>query len=315
MRLTDQSLPPVAAATPVAMFSAPGHPDTVWSEVTGSVAGSREIRWSGGVAATHRINKVSGAAAIRTQSVELHFSWNSGFVEAEAELGKRVRPYENRSRYGIILPPEINVEFRIAEKSNYQFLALEFDPTYILKTAELAHLRTVEFFETWEYEDPLTWHLAQAIAEECESQDRQGLLYSETAITLLSLHAIRCLSSHAQPLNLLVRGGLPPAVLRRACEYMTSRLSDDISLSEIAASSGFSTGHFAFAFKRSMGIAPHAWLRQRRIEAAKDLLRRRDVGLKLIAASVGFATQSAFGLAFRKETGMTPSAWRRQHWL
>ncbi len=297
------------------MFSAPGHQDTVWSDVQGSVAHSREIKWPGGVAATHKINKVFGAAEIRTHSVELHFSWNSGFVEAEAESHKCVRAYENRSRYGIILPPEISVEFRIKEKSNYQFLALEFNPTYILKTAELTHLTAIEFRETWEYDDPLTWYLAQTIADECESEGRQGMLYSETAITLLALHAVRCLSNHARPLKLFVRGGLPPAALRRACDYMVSRLGDDISLSEIAATSGFSSGHFAFAFKRSMRMAPHAWLRQRRIDTAKALLRRRDMSLRSIATSVGFANQSAFGVAFRKEAGMTPTAWRRQHWL
>jgi AraC family transcriptional regulator len=91
MRLPDEPLPSASPTPPVAMFSAPGHQDTVWSDVQGSVAGSREIKWPGGVAATHKINKVFGAAEIRTRSVELHFSWNSGFVEAEAESCKRVR--------------------------------------------------------------------------------------------------------------------------------------------------------------------------------------------------------------------------------
>ncbi|MGC1305117.1 MAG: AraC family transcriptional regulator [Caulobacteraceae bacterium] len=315
MSTSDPFPAPALPIPPVAMFSAPGHPDTLWSDVKGSVAQSREIRWSGGTAATHRINKVSGAAEIRTHSVELHFSWNSGFVEAEAKSSKRIRPYENRSRYGIILPPGTDVEFRIKEKSNYKFLAMEFEPNYILKTSELAHLNTIEFIETWEHDDPLTWHLAQVISDECESGARQGLLYSETAIALLALHAVRFLSNHVKPLNFFVRGGLPPAVLRRACDYMINRLGDDISLSEIALTSGLSTGHFAFAFKRSMGLAPHAWLRRQRIDAAITLLRNQDLSLKHIAASVGFANQSAFGVAFRKETGMTPTAWRQQHLL
>ncbi|WP_213736190.1 AraC family transcriptional regulator [Bradyrhizobium sp. dw_411] len=95
---------------------------------------------------------------------------------------------------------------------------------------------------------------------------------------------------------------------------MNSRLGDDIALSELAAVSGLSAGHFAFAFKQSMGISPHGWLRRQRIDVAKTLLRNQQLSLSSIATSVGFGNQSAFGVAFRKETRMTPTAWRRLHW-
>jgi AraC family transcriptional regulator len=306
--------PQVLPDPPVAMFSAVGHQDTVWSDVKGSVAHSRMIKWVGGVAASHAINKVSGAAEVRTRSLELHFSWNSGVADAEAESGKRVWAYNNRPRYGLILPPGTNVEFKIREKSNYRFLAMEFEPSYLLKAAELQHLNSVEFLETWEHDHPLTWHLAEAIFEECESGARQGLLYSETAATLLALHVVRTLSNRARKTDLLSRGGLAPAVQRRACDYMVDRLGNDISLSELAGISGLSVGHFAIAFKQSMGISPHGWLRRQRIDTAKALLRSRDLSLSSIAVSVGFAGQSAFGVAFRKETGMTPTAWRKLHY-
>ncbi len=133
---------------PVAMFSAPGHRDTIWSDVKGSVVHSKMIKWTGGVAATHAIGKVSGAAEVRTRSLELHFSWNSGVAEADAESGKRVWAYKNRPRYSLVLPPGTNVEFRIKEKSNYRFLAMEFDPEFFLRAAELEHLGSVEFAET-----------------------------------------------------------------------------------------------------------------------------------------------------------------------
>jgi AraC family transcriptional regulator len=95
---------------------------------------------------------------------------------------------------------------------------------------------------------------------------------------------------------------------------MVDRLGNDISLSELAGISGLSVGHFAIAFKQSMGISPHGWLRRQRIDTAKALLRSRDLSLSSIAVSVGFAGQSAFGVAFRKETGMTPTAWRKLHY-
>lgn len=309
------SVPQSKLARPAAMFSAPGHRDTIWSDVKGTVARSREISWPGVTAAAHRIVKVSGAAEIRAQTLQLQFSWNSGYVEADAESAKQIRAYKNRPRYGLVLPPEAGIEFRIKEKSNYRFLSIELDAEHVLRTCELQHLRSMEVAETWDYNHALTWHLAGAIYEECESDARQGLLYCETAITLLTLHVVRHLSNSSHALKSFRRGGLAPSVLRRACEYITSRLGDDLSLSEVANISGLSPGHFSFAFKQSMGISPHTWLRRRRVDQAKVLLRDPGLDLVSIASAVGYANQSAFGAAFKKETGLSPALWRKTHWL
>lgn len=311
----QHAAPRPPAGPPVAMFSAPGHRDTVWSDVKGSVLQSRQIKWAGGIAASHRIGKVSGAAEIRTRSLALQFSWNSGYVEADAESGKELRAYKNRPRYALVLPPETGVEFRIREKSNYRFLAIEFEPEYLLRTVEIQHRHDVEFVEAWDYDHPLTWELAQIISEECESEARQGLFYAETAVTLLALHVFRSFSNHPDAVAFARRGGLAPNTLRRACEYMVSRLADNLSLSEVASTCNLSTSHFSIAFKQSMGVAPHTWLRRQRIDKAKVLLRHREMSLASIAPLVGFANQSAFGVAFKKETGLSPVAWRRMHWL
>ncbi|TCL74903.1 AraC family transcriptional regulator [Rhizobium sp. BK251] len=298
---------------PVAMFSAPGHADTLWSEVNGRVDRSRQIIWPGGLAAAHKIEKASGAAGIRTRRLELQFSWNRGRADATAQCGRLLRRYENRSRYGLILPAGSEVEFNIQEKSNYRFVSIEFDMSYVLKVAELQHIQGMEVAETWEHEHPLPWHLAEAIYHECQNDGRQGLLYSESAITLLALHVVGTLSNRRSVPRFFERGGLSPAVLSRVCEYMASRLADDITLSEVAKIGGLSNGHFSFAFKRSTGIAPHAWLRRQRIDRAKTLLHDGHLSVAEIAATVGFANQSAFGVAFRRETGQTPTAWRRLH--
>jgi AraC family transcriptional regulator len=189
------STDPPQTFRPVPMFSAPGHRDTIWSDMQGSVARSTQIVWPGGTAATHKIDKVSGAAEIRTRCLELQFSWNSGYVEADADRGKQIYAYKNRPCYGLLLPPETGVEFRIKEKSNYRFLSIELERSYALRISELQHLSSVEFIESWDYNHPLTWQLARVISEECESEARAGLLYCETAVALLALHVTRHLSN------------------------------------------------------------------------------------------------------------------------
>src|SRR3984893_2337076 len=106
------------------------------------------------------------------------------------------------------------------------------------------------------------------------------------------------------------RGGLPPSRLRRACDYMVSRLGEDVSLQDVAASVELSTGHFSTAFKQSSGATPHAWMRRQRIDRAKTLLHDANLNLTQIAIILGYANQSSLGVAFKRETGVTPTQWR-----
>jgi AraC-like DNA-binding protein len=64
-------------------------------------------------------------------------------------------------------------------------------------------------------------------------------------------------------------------------------------------------------FEQSTGVAPHAWLRRRRIEQAKTLIRNGEHDVATVALIVGYANQSSFDAAFRRETGLTPTRWRR----
>ena len=92
---------------------------------------------------------------------------------------------------------------------------------------------------------------------------------------------------------------------------MVSRVSENVSLSELARIADLSLAHFSFAFKTSMGVAAHAWFRRQRVDRAKGLLLDPSLSLSAVAFAVGFSNQSAFRAAFKRETGCTPAAWRR----
>jgi AraC family transcriptional regulator len=86
----------------------------------------------------------------------------------------------------------------------------------------------------------------------------------------------------------------------------------DVSLAALASDSGLSRFHFCRAFKESTGLSPHNWLRQYRLEQAMTMLRDPHNSVALVAASLGYASQTAFAAAFRKLTGSTPTDWRRR---
>lgn len=92
--------------------------------------------------------------------------------------------------------------------------------------------------------------------------------------------------------------------------HVDRRIGDEIRLTELADIAGLSLFHFARAFRHLTGEPPQAWLRRRRMEKAKALLRDTDLGLVEIALAVGYGSQSAFGVVFQRMTGKTPRQWR-----
>lgn len=99
--------------------------------------------------------------------------------------------------------------------------------------------------------------------------------------------------------------------LRRAVAFMEDGLGQPLSLAQCAAAAAMSRFHFARRFHEALGLPPHAYLLQRRIERAADLLRHSRLPIGEIAAQCGFPEQSRFSSAFRRLKGMPPSLWRR----
>jgi len=109
------------------------------------------------------------------------------------------------------------------------------------------------------------------------------------------------------------RGGLAPWQLRRVTEYMTERVADSVALKELAAQTGLSSSQFGRAFKLSMGISPHRWQMNLRIQEAEELLREGKSSLAEISLATGFAEQSHFSRVFKDVVGVSPGAWQRGH--
>jgi AraC family transcriptional regulator len=286
-----------------------GHPGPVHSSPNGAFDQCRKVVWTGGNATAFQIRSMVGEVEVMASLIELHFIWNSGYIEGEARSGGKIITNKNRPSLAYVLPPGTLVEFRLKEALEYRQLSIELQPDFVLAAMGLETSASFDVIEAWDYSDPLSWQLARVINDECVSRAPRGTLYVETAATLLAMNLFRNLSTFTR-LKEICRGGLSPSILRRACEYMMSRLGSDISLHEVAASIQLSTGHFSTAFKQSLGLAPYAWLRRQRIERAKTLLHDPNLDLTQIALILGYANQSSFGVAFRRETGLTPTLWR-----
>ena len=108
-----------------------------------------------------------------------------------------------------------------------------------------------------------------------------------------------------------LRGGLSPAALRRVQLFVEANLGRRIRLGDLAARAGLSPFHFARAFRTSAGVTPRAFVEQRRIERARQLLADTSSALADVAVEAGFGTQSRLTSTFKRHTGFTPGEYRR----
>jgi AraC family transcriptional regulator len=108
-----------------------------------------------------------------------------------------------------------------------------------------------------------------------------------------------------------IKGGLSDIDRRNVIDLVRSRVSEDISLADMAAVTGLSTSHFSRTFKRSMGESPHRFVLQQRVQHAKELLVSLNLRMIDIALASGFKTQQHFSRIFREVCGLSPTEYRR----
>jgi AraC family transcriptional regulator len=73
------------------------------------------------------------------------------------------------------------------------------------------------------------------------------------------------------------------------------------------------SSYFCRAFQQEIGISPHQFILQLRIEKAKELLKKSpQISILDIALSCGFSSQSVLNKHFRKFVGTTPTQYRKE---
>lgn len=99
------------------------------------------------------------------------------------------------------------------------------------------------------------------------------------------------------------------SAVHRARDFLAENYAEDVGLEELAKVAGLSRAHLIRAFRKEFHITPHAYLTDKRVRAAKTLLRH---GWSAVDAAYqcGFADQAHFSRHFKARTGVTPGAFR-----
>jgi AraC-like DNA-binding protein len=158
--------------------------------------------------------------------------------------------------------------------------------------------------------DETVKNLGLALLPAVRAPDQVSRLFMDHLMLALGAHVAQTyggMQAHSRP----IQGGLAPWQEKRSKDMLAGDLTGATPLSDIAKACGLSVSHFSRAFRRSTGLAPHAWLLHVRVEAAKAMLRGRGSSLSMIALACGFADQSHFTRVFTRRVGLSPGAWRK----
>ena len=100
-----------------------------------------------------------------------------------------------------------------------------------------------------------------------------------------------------------------------AIDYIYVHIMDRITIQELASAISISPAHLSRIFKQETGISVSEYIRQRKIDMAKNLLRFSDYDFADIAAMLSYSSQSHFIQHFRTQMGMTPKAYRDRNYM
>jgi AraC-like DNA-binding protein len=114
---------------------------------------------------------------------------------------------------------------------------------------------------------------------------------------------------HAEDRPLVARLGREPTAVQRLKEYIESHYADDLTLDQLLQLTNLSRFHLVRVFQATVGVPPHAYLRQVRIRHAKALLAT-GVSIAEVALATGFSDQSHLNRWFKRLCGFTPGQYR-----
>lgn len=100
--------------------------------------------------------------------------------------------------------------------------------------------------------------------------------------------------------------------LRRAREHLDRHYADSLDLTQLAALARVSRFHFHRLFSATYGKTPAAYLTQRRIERAQDLLRATNLTVTEVCTAVGYSSLGSFSSTFTRIVGESPREFHRR---
>ena len=151
--------------------------------------------------------------------------------------------------------------------------------------------------------------VVRLVGEEALEQRAGRDLVLTRLVEVLLVEALRAAPGDDAPPGLL--RGLADGRVAAAMRQMHGDPARPWTMAGLAKEAAMSRSAFFDRFVRAVGTPPMEYLLAWRMALAKDLLRRREVGLEEVALRVGYGSASTFSTAFSRHVGQPPGRYAR----
>jgi len=103
--------------------------------------------------------------------------------------------------------------------------------------------------------------------------------------------------------------------LDRAIAYIRQNFRTGVSIKELSHAVHISPRQLHRKFIEAFAMNPQTFITKLRIQAACEMLQRKDVQMSEVAQAFGFCNQSSFTELFQKYVGTTPLKFQKSHLL
>jgi AraC family transcriptional regulator len=159
--------------------------------------------------------------------------------------------------------------------------------------------------------DPLLEQLANAVCSLLRGGAAGDELYVDSLAQMIAAHLARNHSSRSRRVHTPAADQISGWRMRRLAEFIEENLASDLTLQALAEQIQLSPIYLIRTFKAAVGVSPHQYVLQRRLERAKALLQSTDLPLAEVALRSGFYSQSHLSNWFRRSVGVSPAAYRQ----
>lgn len=129
---------------------------------------------------------------------------------------------------------------------------------------------------------------------------------------LIELHRSMC-SDYAGRMRQLQRNTVYSKHVVLCIDYIYENLQKRITVSTLAKYVKRNNTYLSKLFRTETGKSVSGYIRDKKVEAAQNMLKYSDFSCLNIGNYLAFSSQSHFIQVFKAKTGLTPDAYRRQH--
>ena len=128
---------------------------------------------------------------------------------------------------------------------------------------------------------------------------------------ITELHPVMCMD-YTRRMKNLRKNSVCSKPVAETIDYIFDHLHTRITVEELAEKVDLNPAYLSRLFKKEVGVSISEYIREKKIETAKNMLIYSEYTPGEIAMVLAFPSQSYFTEIFKKNTGITPAKYRKQ---